>query len=167
MCGAAQGARRPGRTFHGAFICDSLLCRKMDDALPEKAFVTMTAAEFFAWQAGQTELYELVDGIPIKMMTGASNRHDLITVNIIGEARSRLRGNPCRPMTQDSSVKISETQIRRPDVTIVCGPIVDDSFATNDPRRVRSPVAFNPPVRSGQETGEPIAKPRLRADFSP
>lgn len=101
-----------------------------------RAVVTMNAAEFFAWHSGQTGLYELVDGYPLKMMSGAGNRHDQITVNIIGEIRSRLRGKTCRPTTQDTGVKISETQIRRPDAAIDCGPLLDNSFIANDPRAV-------------------------------
>ncbi len=102
----------------------------------EKAIAVMNATEFFAWQESQDDLYELVDGLPLKMMTGARNRHDQIVVNIIGETRAILRGRTCRPTTQDSGVKISETQIRRPDVAIDCGPLVDESYLVNDPRVV-------------------------------
>ena len=46
----------------------------------------MTPEEFFEWQARQDKNYELVDGIPvlpIKAMTGATERHDTVTVNAI------------------------------------------------------------------------------------
>ena len=36
----------------------------------------MTPEEFYAWQQPMNEKYELVDGCPAKMMTGASRRHD-------------------------------------------------------------------------------------------
>ncbi len=47
---------------------------------------SMTVEEFFAWQTDQEERYELVDGVPIPLraMTGASNRHDVLVVNVIG-----------------------------------------------------------------------------------
>ena len=102
----------------------------------EQTIVAMTADEFFAWQERQSDLYELVDGYPLRMMSGASNRHDQITVNIIAGTATRLRGNSCRPTTQDTSIRISNTQIRRPDVAIACGPIVDNSYIATDPRVV-------------------------------
>ena len=102
----------------------------------EQAIVAMTAGEFFAWQERQSELYELVDGYPLKMMSGAANRHDQITVNIIVASANRLRGKSCRPTTQDTGIKISNTQIRRPDVAIACGPVVENSYIASDPRVV-------------------------------
>ena len=102
----------------------------------ETAVFAMTEGEFFVWQEAQNDLYELVDGIPLQMMTGASNRHDRITVNIIIEAGTKLRGKSWRPVTRDTSIKISETQIRRPDVAIDCGPVIDKSYIANDPRAV-------------------------------
>jgi len=43
-------------------------------------------AEFFAWQEGRPERFELVDGFPIRMMAGARNVHDDIVVNMLAEA---------------------------------------------------------------------------------
>lgn len=55
----------------------------------------MTPEEFFAWQLGQDELYELVDGIPAlrhRMMTGSNAQHDITTSNLIGMLYNQLRG---------------------------------------------------------------------------
>ena len=44
----------------------------------------MTVEEFFEWQLSQDKNYELVDGVPVltvKAMTGATSRHDTVTVN--------------------------------------------------------------------------------------
>jgi hypothetical protein len=41
----------------------------------------MTPEEFFRWQLDQEDLYELVEGIPVKMlkmMTGTSVQHDSV-----------------------------------------------------------------------------------------
>ena len=43
----------------------------------EKAVKPMTAEEFFTWHEHQEDRYELVEGVPVKMMTGASNYHDV------------------------------------------------------------------------------------------
>ena len=104
--------------------------------MAETAIVAMTADEFFAWQEKQDELYELVDGFPLKMMSGAKHRHDRITINLIVAIDRNLRGKPCQPTTQDTGVKITESQIRRPDVAIACGPFNDDSYIASDPRAV-------------------------------
>lgn len=102
----------------------------------QRAIAVMNAEEFFAWQAEQDELYELVDGLPLQMMAGAKRRHDRITVNLIGEAYAKLRGHSCQPTTQDTTINVSDTQIRRPDMMIDCGPYSDNSFIAADPRAV-------------------------------
>jgi hypothetical protein len=50
--------------------------------MAETALKPMTPEEFFRWQLEQEERYELVDGFPVRMETGASERHDRIVVNI-------------------------------------------------------------------------------------
>ncbi|MBP0616592.1 Uma2 family endonuclease [Jiella sp. KSK16Y-1] len=97
----------------------------------------MTADEFYAWQLEQDENYELVDGIPVlpaKAMTGASRRHDIITVNILSALRQKLRGQPCRPHTDDMAVKNPAGNIRRPDVTVDCKGGPARSMETGEPR---------------------------------
>ena len=39
-------------------------------------------------------------------------------------------------MTQDTAIKITEANIRRPDVTINCGPRTDNAFHAGEPRIV-------------------------------
>jgi Uma2 family endonuclease len=80
-----------------------------------------TVEEFFAWQEGQAERYELVDGFPIRMMAGARNVHDDIVVNVLAELRNQLRGRECRPFTGDGAVETKPGQIRRPDIGVDCG----------------------------------------------
>lgn len=54
----------------------------------------MSLDAFFAWQERQPVRYEFVGGVPIRMMAGASNRHDDIVVNLVAELRNQLRGKP-------------------------------------------------------------------------
>lgn len=98
----------------------------------------MTVEEFFDWQAGQDRNYELVDGIPVltvKAMTGATVRHDRVTVNAIVSLGTRLKGKPCQPRTSDQSVRTFRGT-RRPDISIECGTPDDRSMATEEPRIV-------------------------------
>jgi Uma2 family endonuclease len=106
----------------------------MAEALQKK----MTVEEFFEWQQGQDRNYELVDGVPvlpIKSMTGATDRHDRITVNAIAALHQRLRGKPCRPKTSDTSIRTFRGT-RRPDVSVECGKPDAKSMAADDPRLI-------------------------------
>jgi Uma2 family endonuclease len=89
----------------------------MTDAAPRR----WTVEKFFAWQEGQAERYELVDGFPIRMMAGARNVHDDIVVNVLAELRNQLRGRDCRPFTGDGAIETKPGQIRRPDIGVDCG----------------------------------------------
>ena len=82
----------------------------------------MTVEQFFAWQEGRAERYELVNGQPLRMKTGAKNVHDDIVVNLVGEPREQVRGTSYQPFTGDGSVETRPGQIRRPDVGVACGP---------------------------------------------
>ena len=92
-----------------------------------------TLDEFFVWQADQDERYELVNGFPAKMMTGASNRHDVITGNLNGEIRNRLKGRSCRLFTADGALETFPGQIRRPDAGIDCGAFDPDGYLAAEP----------------------------------
>ena len=96
----------------------------------------MTVEEFFAWQQDQEDRYELVDGIPVKMMAGASNFHDAIVTNIIAALVGKLRGGPCRTMTADTAVRTRIRGLRRPDVTVNCAPLKPDAYEAAEPRMV-------------------------------
>ncbi len=89
--------------------------------MSDPAVKPWTVDQFFAWQARQTERYELVSGVPVRMMAGAGNVHDDIVVNLLAELRGQLRGSGCRPFTDDGSLETLPGQIRRPDVGVDCG----------------------------------------------
>ena len=90
--------------------------------------------QFFAWQSRQTERYELVGGLPVRMMAGARNVHNDIVINILAELRGRLRGGSCRPFSGDGSIETLPGQIRRPDAGVDCGPRDPDAFKAVLPR---------------------------------
>ena len=106
--------------------------------MAEAARKKMTVEEFFEWQERQDRNYELVDGVPVltvKAMTGASRRHDTVTVNAIVTLGTQMRGKPCRPSTSDQSVRTFRGT-RRPDVLIDCGQAGDRSMEAAEPRVV-------------------------------
>ncbi|MGF1463955.1 MAG: Uma2 family endonuclease [Maricaulaceae bacterium] len=98
----------------------------------------MTADEFLVWCLDQDDKWELVGGVPVRpsAMTGATQRHDQIVVNMIVCLGNRLRGQPCRPTTDDVAFKAVNGDVLRPDVTVECGGDPDTSLASRDPRVV-------------------------------
>ena len=96
----------------------------------------MTPEQFYAWQEAMDERYELVDGYPVKMMTGASRRHDQIVVNILTLFGNQLRGTDCRPFTADTVVTTRGDTRRRPDMGVECGPLRDADYSSNQPKLV-------------------------------
>jgi Uma2 family endonuclease len=80
-----------------------------------------TVADYFRIDAESPERFEFCDG-QIIAMAGGSEAHSLITANIIGELRNRLKGTPCR--VYDSNLRVRAAQDIRytyPDALVVCG----------------------------------------------
>ena len=63
-------------------------------------------------------------------MTGASRKHNLITINISGSLNQQLKGNPCEVYGGDMRVKVTPTGLYTyPDVVVVCGePKFEDDY---------------------------------------
>lgn len=60
----------------------------------------------------------------IVAMAGGSTEHSIITLNIGGELRARLKGKPCQALSPDAKVRTSVDGLYAyPDVTVVCGDI--------------------------------------------
>lgn len=108
--------------------------------MTDAAHRLMTAEEFLEWCEHQEERYELVDGVPIlkfdngpESMAGASQAHDQIVINLIAFLRPALRPGPCRVRSSDQAARMVRGNIRRPDVTIDCGPRDRASFESSEP----------------------------------
>lgn len=104
--------------------------------MAERALWRMTPAEFYRWPGEEGIRFELVDGFPVRAMTGASQRHDGITLNALATLRYKLRGSPCRAQTDDVAVAMMNGNIRRPDATVDCGEKIDTSYEATSPRMV-------------------------------
>jgi Uma2 family endonuclease len=65
--------------------------------------------------------HEYFDG-EIFAMSGASRRHNLISISITGNLYSQLRDRDCEMYAADMRVKIPETELYTyPDIVVVCG----------------------------------------------
>lgn len=89
----------------------------------------LTPEEYLAFERQCEYRNEYYDG-EIFAMTGASRRHNLITVNISRELSQQLKNRPCEVYTTDMRVLIPETtSYTYPDVVVVCDePRLADSY---------------------------------------
>ena len=122
----------------------------------------MSLDTFFAWQEAQAERYELVGGVPVRMMAGGRNVHDDIVVNVLAWLRTALRGSGCRPFTGDGSVETLPGQIRRPDIGVDCGPRDPNALKAAQPRVV---VEVLSPSARDFDAFEKLAEYRTMADI--
>lgn len=125
--------------------------------MSDPALQPWTVAQFFEWQSRQTERFELVSGVPVRMMAGARNVHDDIVVNLLAELRGQLRGSGCRPFTGDGSIETLPGQIRRPDAGADCGQRDPDGMKAALPRMVAEVLS---PCTRDFDTFEKLAEYR-------
>jgi Uma2 family endonuclease len=79
-----------------------------------------TAEEYLTLERSAFTKSEFHNG-QIHAMTGASRKHNLITVNIAGELRSQLKNRPCEAYLNDMRVKAAEARsYHYPDIVVVC-----------------------------------------------
>lgn len=77
--------------------------------------------EFLAWEDRQPAKYELVDG-QLRLMTGGTQAHWVISGNIVAALKPLLRGSRCRSGGSDIRVTTGTGNVRYPDAAIDCGP---------------------------------------------
>lgn len=85
----------------------------------KKSYVT--PEEYLAFERAAEYKSEYFDG-EIFAMTGASEEHNLITLNVASELRAQLKKRNCKTYSNDMRVKVPATGLYTyPDVAVVCG----------------------------------------------
>ena len=80
-----------------------------------------TVQEYFDLEAESADKWEFRDG-EVVCMAGGTVMHSLITSNVSGELRQRLKGTPCRVYSESLRVQLARrTLYGHPDVTVICG----------------------------------------------
>ena len=69
--------------------------------------------------------HEYIDG-QVHALAGAGENHNLLSVNIATELKTRLKGTPCRIFIADMKVKVG-ANFFYPDVMVVCQEVDDQS----------------------------------------
>jgi len=91
----------------------------------------MSVAEFLAWEETQELRWEF-DGLAPVAMTGGTEAHEVIQLNLTAALNARLRGTPCRAYGSNVKIKVAE-RIRYPDAFVVCTPVVPRGTVRDDP----------------------------------
>lgn len=82
--------------------------------------IKLTPQEYLAIERQSEFKSEFVNG-EMFAMAGASEAHNLIVTNVVGEFRAQLKGGPCRVYPSDMRVRIpNTTRYIYPDVSVVC-----------------------------------------------
>ena len=100
----------------------------------------ITISEYLRREQTATNRHEYHDGEVLEM-SGGTYAHSLITANIVGEMRNRLRGGPCRAL--ESNMRVASRETNRyvyPDASAICDP---PEF---DPEDVNQTTILNPRV---------------------
>ena len=83
-------------------------------------FASMTADEFIAWDAGQTQRHEFVRG-EVFAMAGAGEAHVTVAGNVYVALRAHLSGTPCRTFIADMKLRVDAVDAYYyPDVMVTC-----------------------------------------------
>ena len=96
--------------------------------MPSQAEARLTPQEYLALEREAPYKSEYFQG-EMFAMSGASRRHNLISLNIGAELRAQLRHRPCEVYTSDMRVKIRATELYTyPDVVVACDePAFEDT----------------------------------------
>jgi Uma2 family endonuclease len=94
-------------------------------SLPQRK--TYTPEEYLDLERNTDTRNEYLNG-EIFAMTGASRKHNLITVNVGSSLHSQLKGQQCEAYTTDMRIKITASGLYTyPDVVVACtSPVFED-----------------------------------------
>jgi Uma2 family endonuclease len=86
-----------------------------------------TPEEYFAWEEKQLERHELIDGF-VYAMSGGTQNHSAIKLNIGSLIQAHLRGSQCRVFNSDLKVNILKTSnYTYPDLSVTCDDLDRES----------------------------------------
>jgi Uma2 family endonuclease len=78
--------------------------------------------DYLVWEQEQPERNEFVDGETFAM-SGASDAHSTVALNLAALLRSALRGTPCKPFIADMKVHVATANsFFYPDIVVTCDP---------------------------------------------
>ena len=93
----------------------------------------LTEEEYLKFELTSDRRHEFVDG-QIYAMSGGSEQHSLIAVNLYSLLRTKLRGKGCRVFSSDMKIWIPNLKIfYYPDLSVVCDAQDRDRYCKTKP----------------------------------
>ncbi len=93
---------------------------------------TLTVDEYLAFEERADARHEYVGG-EVHAKVGASERHQLIALNIASTLRDAARKFDCRVILGDVKLQASADTIYYPDIMVICDPVDDDPYIKQRP----------------------------------
>ncbi len=92
----------------------------------------LTVEEFLEMEEASPTKHEYVAG-QIHALSGATERHNRLALNIAAQLWAAARGGPCRVYGSDMRLRISDDAVYYPDVQVVCDPANTHQMYTTSP----------------------------------
>ncbi|QEL15840.1 Uma2 family endonuclease [Limnoglobus roseus] len=109
----------------------------------------MTAAEYLEIERKAAFKSEFYNG-EMFAMAGASEPHNRVKENLVGELFGRMKGGPCGSYSSDQRVLVDRTGLYTyPDIVIVCG---EPAFASEDRSTITNPQVVIEVMSDSTET---------------
>jgi Uma2 family endonuclease len=118
----------------------------------------MSADDFLAWDATQSQRHEFVDG-EVFAMSGAEDRHVTVALNVAIALRRQLHGTPCRTFVSDMKLQVAAANsFFYPDVMVTCSAADHASaLVKREPRLV---VEVLSPTTAAYDRGDKFVRYR-------
>ncbi len=95
----------------------------------------MTVEDYLVWESAASEKHEYLAGV-VYGVSGASNRHNVVAMNVLVSLGGQLKGKPCRPFNSDTKARIrlaDHVRFYYPDAMVVCRPNSLDQAFQDEP----------------------------------
>lgn len=93
----------------------------------------MTVDEYLRFEESSNCRHEFVEG-QVFAMTGSTEAHNVICVNLLTRIHSHLRGTGCRAFINDMKVHVkAANSFYYPDIMVTCEPFQSDSVFKSSP----------------------------------
>lgn len=118
----------------------------------------MSLDEYLAFEERSPLRHEYVAG-EVYTMTGATTRHNLITLNIVSHLRGAARSHGCRVFATDVKLR-SADRVYCPDVIVACGKAANVELIVEEPSLV---VEVTSPSTRATDRREKLGMSRISA----
>lgn len=111
-----------------------------------------TLDDYLAWDAGQDERHEFVNG-EVFLMAGAGEGHNVVAGNFYIRLREHLGNTPCRTYMSDMKLRVETlNNIFYPDIMVTCDPTDRESgMSKSQPKLI---VEILSPSTANYDRGE-------------